>query len=80
MAKSESISTSACQRDQPMNLQEPTEIECPYCGERVSLLIDCSVASQEYIEDCQVCCQPINLQVTINEQGIPQVEARRDDE
>jgi hypothetical protein len=63
-----------------MNLQEPTEIECPYCGERVYLLIDCSVASQEYIEDCQVCCKPISLQVTINEQGIPQVEARRDDE
>ena len=63
-----------------MSLQDEVEIECPYCGERITLLIDCSVDSQEYIEDCQVCCQPINLHVTVNEEGLPQVEVRRDDE
>jgi hypothetical protein len=63
-----------------MSLQDEVEIECPYCGERITLLVDCSVGSQEYIEDCQVCCQPINLHVTVNEEGLPQVEVRRDDE
>jgi hypothetical protein len=63
-----------------MSLQEEVEIECPYCGERITLLVDCSVDSQEYIEDCQVCCQPINVFVTVNEEGPPQVEVRRDDE
>jgi hypothetical protein len=33
-----------------MNLQDEIEIECPYCGERVTLLVDCSAGSQEYIE------------------------------
>jgi hypothetical protein len=63
-----------------MSPEESIEITCPYCGEPVLLVIDCSISSQEYIEDCQVCCQPITLSVTIDEDGVPQVEARRDDE
>lgn len=63
-----------------MSLEESVEIVCPYCGEPVLLVIDCSAGSQEYIEDCQVCCQPITLSITIAEDGVPQVEARRDDE
>jgi len=63
-----------------MSLQETAEIECPYCGERVCLMIDCSIDSQDYIEDCQVCCRPMNIHVTVNEVGLPQVEVHRDDE
>ena len=63
-----------------MSLQEEVEIECPYCGERITLLVDCSAGSQEYIEDCQVCCRPITVYVTVDEEGLPQVEVRRDDE
>jgi len=32
---------------------------CPYCGESIELLIDASIDTQQYIEDCQVCCRPI---------------------
>ncbi len=32
---------------------------CPYCGELIELVIDCSVPEQQYIEDCSVCCRPI---------------------
>ena len=39
------------------------DIYCPYCGELISVLIDFSVTEQEYIEDCQVCCRPINFKV-----------------
>ncbi len=41
-------------------------ISCPYCGERIYVLIDCSVHQQNYIEDCQVCCRPINFNVSID--------------
>ena len=38
---------------------------CPYCGESVTLALDAgSGESQEYVEDCPVCCQP--WQVTVN--------------
>lgn len=36
-------------------------ISCPYCGETITLLLDLSVPEQELIEDCRVCCQPIQV-------------------
>ena len=63
-----------------MNLFNTASIDCPYCGERIELDIDTSAGSQDYIEDCQVCCRPIQLHLTVTEGGAFQVEARRDDE
>lgn len=63
-----------------MSSLDPVEIECPYCGETIELLIDTSVGDQEYIEDCQVCCRPISIVVSIDPDGLPEVEVRRDDE
>lgn len=37
--------------------------QCPYCWEQVSVLVDLSQSSQTYIEDCEVCCNPIEFQV-----------------
>ena len=39
-------------------------VSCPYCGERIEVLLDASVPHQVYIEDCQVCCRPIIFEVT----------------
>lgn len=63
-----------------MSLLETAHVRCPYCGERIELEVDCTAGDQDYVEDCQVCCQPINIQVTVSDAGPPQVEARRDDE
>jgi len=35
--------------------------QCPYCWEDISMLLDSSVRKQTYIEDCEVCCNPIEL-------------------
>ena len=53
----------------------PHAIDCPYCGESIDILLDASVSSQRYIEDCQVCCRPITLDVNVDEDGIPSVRA-----
>lgn len=46
-------------------------ISCPYCGEIITLLLDLSVPEQALIEDCQVCCQPIQLQYGLdNEENV----------
>jgi hypothetical protein len=38
------------------------EVRCPYCGEPISLAIDEGGGStQRYIEDCSVCCQPMEI-------------------
>ncbi|WP_100615177.1 CPXCG motif-containing cysteine-rich protein [Confluentibacter citreus] len=36
---------------------------CPYCWEPISMLLDSSVSKQTYIEDCEVCCNPIEVKV-----------------
>jgi hypothetical protein len=45
---------------------------CPYCGESIELLLDASAGAQSYIEDCQVCCRPINVHVSVGDDGEPQ--------
>ena len=49
----------------------PADIDCPYCGERIEILLDASAGEQDYIEDCQVCCRPITVHVTIDDDGEP---------
>jgi len=39
------------------------KITCPYCGEQIEILLDPADVNQQYIEDCQVCCKPINFLV-----------------
>ncbi|MCF7559035.1 CPXCG motif-containing cysteine-rich protein [Sabulilitoribacter multivorans] len=39
---------------------------CPYCWENISMLFDSSISSQSYIEDCEVCCNPIQVSVTFS--------------
>jgi len=55
-------------------------IGCPYCGEAISILVDESLPEQQYTEDCQVCCRPIVLDVTVDPDGDVSVLARSEDE
>jgi len=52
-----------------MNELEHQAIQCPYCGERIDITIDCTDIGQSYIEDCEVCCRPINMQIGLQEDG-----------
>ncbi|MFK7865249.1 MAG: CPXCG motif-containing cysteine-rich protein [Pseudohongiellaceae bacterium] len=63
-----------------MILPEKTSASCPYCGEYIELLIDCSVDQQEYIEDCQVCCRPMNIAVEVDGSGWPSITVKTEDE
>jgi transcription elongation factor Elf1 len=58
-----------------MMLVETVELQCPFCGEIISVLVDCSLGDQSYVEDCSVCCQPMLLSIHMDEDGIPSVEA-----
>ena len=59
---------------------KPVEVDCPYCGETLELMIYCSVADQDYVEDCQVCCRPMNIHVEVGDDGEPVVEASQEDD
>jgi hypothetical protein len=44
-------------------------VQCPYCGEGFETQIDTSSGSASYVEDCQVCCQPIEFRLEIDHAG-----------
>ncbi|MET0280359.1 MAG: CPXCG motif-containing cysteine-rich protein [Steroidobacteraceae bacterium] len=44
-------------------------MDCPYCGETIQARVDLSSGDQSYVEDCQVCCQPIQMAVQVAEDG-----------
>ena len=35
--------------------------QCPYCWQQISMLIEPSDQTITYIEDCEICCRPINI-------------------
>ena len=43
---------------------EEERIHCPYCGEPLNILVEAFAETQRYFEDCQVCCQPILIEIT----------------
>lgn len=63
-----------------MNELMPSTVQCPYCWELIEVLIDSSVNEQAYIEDCQVCCRPINFSVIVNESGTFNINVAHENE
>ncbi|KYG66508.1 hypothetical protein AZI86_05535 [Bdellovibrio bacteriovorus] len=52
--------------------------KCPYCFERISMLLDPSISDvQSYVEDCEVCCNPIQITFEVIEDKIKQFQAQK---
>ena len=49
--------------------EEFISVQCPYCGERFETRIDLTTEDLGYVEDCQVCCQPIEFQIEREDGG-----------
>ncbi len=49
---------------------------CPLCGARVSVLLDPSVEEQTLIEDCEVCCQPLEIKYTVEDGKIAEFDVQ----
>ena len=45
-------------------------VQCPYCGEPFDTPVDLSGGSTSYIEDCQVCCRPIEFRLEVAAEGM----------
>ncbi|MDX5404680.1 MAG: CPXCG motif-containing cysteine-rich protein [Bacteroidota bacterium] len=44
-------------------MEEEVFLICPHCFSEISIIVDLSVDEHEYIEDCEVCCNPIEFHV-----------------
>jgi len=50
-------------------------ISCPYCGESIEIVLDAGGgARQQYVEDCEVCCQPWQVSVRYQADGSADVQ------
>lgn len=49
--------------------------QCPYCWETISMLLDSSIGQDTYIEDCEVCCHPIQIHYQFDDQTLSQFSA-----
>ena len=47
-------------------------VRCPYCGESFETQVDTSAGSARYVEDCQICCQPIEFSLQVDHAGVLQ--------
>jgi hypothetical protein len=47
-------------------------VQCPYCGESFETQVDTSSGSARYVEDCQICCQPIEFSLEVDHAGVLQ--------
>jgi hypothetical protein len=63
-----------------LNQLTEKSIGCPYCGQSIEVLLDPSDSDQQYIEDCQVCCKPINFIIFEDGDGELSVNVYSDDE
>lgn len=52
---------------------------CPYCGEPIELTVDTSAGSAQYVEDCPVCCHPMQVRVAVDADGFT-LDVRTGDE
>lgn len=49
--------------------------QCPYCWEEISMLLDPTVSEQTYIEDCEVCCNPMTIKSRFRNNELTAFEA-----
>ena len=63
-----------------MNVVSEQKTSCPYCGEPIHLLVDCSEAEQSYIEDCEVCCRPMVIHAFIDDEEVVSITVHQEND
>ena len=67
-----------------MYLTEEVATYCPYCGESISIVVDLRAldgqASTSFIEDCEVCCRPIDFTAISTGQGAVDLMAQHEND
>jgi len=55
--------------------EEFVAVRCPYCGERLETRVDLTADEPQYVEDCEVCCHPIQIRYSFEDGDIVDFEA-----
>ena len=57
--------------------ESETIFNCPFCFEQISMVFESLYGAQKYIEDCEVCCQPIEVNYDVVDGSIVLNEIKR---
>ena len=49
--------------------------QCPYCWQEISMLLDASLNQNDYVEDCEVCCNPISINYSFKSNNLSSFQA-----
>jgi hypothetical protein len=63
-----------------MEALETVEIQCPYCGKGIELAVERAMAGETYGEDCLICCQPMVIEVRMDDAAAIRLSARREND
>ena len=50
---------------------------CPYCWEPISMVLDLSIEGQTFVEDCEVCCHPIEISYRVEEGAVTEFSSEK---
>lgn len=57
-------------------MEEEYSFTCPHCWQTVVILLDLSAGDQTYVQDCEVCCNPIEIAYQVEQGEIADFEVR----
>lgn len=57
-------------------MEEEYHFMCPHCWQTISVMLDLSVSGQTLIQDCEVCCNPLEIEYEVGEGRVTHAEAR----
>lgn len=63
-----------------MNVSDDVDVQCPYCGSLFTVAVESYDFRQEFVEDCAVCCRPLTIVMTFDEEGTAHAEVHGEDE
>lgn len=55
---------------------EEHSFQCPYCSGKISMVLDLSSDTQKYVEDCEICCNPIEVSYEVDHGEITNFSSR----
>jgi len=50
---------------------------CPYCWETISMILDPDMSEEVFVEDCQVCCNPIEISFIMKSGNLQSFQATK---
>ncbi len=60
-----------------MEFEAETFFTCPYCAQRISMVIEELYGAQTYVEDCEVCCNPIEISYEVDDGKVVSLHAEK---